>query len=408
LFRPHDREPENLARRAEVMNSPSTTPDPTHHASPNDPTALPPALPAPIDDGAAAHLRGRRLPDLALRSTAESDGPSPADLSLGDPDAIGRRAVLFFYPRTGVPGQPPSLGFSGETWDSIPGARGCTPQSCGFRDLHASFDRLGVRVWGVSTNTTHHQREFKYRMHVPYELLSDSRLELTRAMSLPTFEFPVESGGPTTLLHRMAWYVEHDAAGVMRIRHVWYPVFPPDRNAAELLSWLTARREIEIVPVAAEHAAFVRSELVKHWNRTRIRSRDKPFDADRLPGFVATRRGVPDGLVTIAFPEHGSDRDSCEVITLSAGSDGAGIGSMLMDAAEDAARVRGLRRLYLTTTNDNWRAQRFYQRRAMRIIAVHPGMIDRYRREYDPKIPVVGASGVPIRDEFELAIDLPD
>jgi peroxiredoxin len=142
-----------------------------------------------------------------------------------------RPAVLFFYPRTGEHGRS-----AGPEWDLIPGARGCTPQSCGFRDLHGDFRALGVAVAGVSTQTTAYQREFAERNHVPFALLSDADLRLTRALRLPTFEFPVASGGPTTLIRRMAWYLDGG-----RIRHVWYPVFPPDRNAETVLAWLRGR-----------------------------------------------------------------------------------------------------------------------------------------------------------------------
>lgn len=191
----------------------------------HDPSVLPADLPVPTDDGACDHLRTASLPSLSLPCT---------DGSVRDLAALASSpTVIFAYPRTGVPGQPPNLGFNGEDWDSIPGARGCTPQSCGFRDLHADFSRLGVVVYGLSTNTTEHQAEFKRRMHVPFEFLSDASLALTRGMSLPTFEFPVESGGPTTLLKRMAWFCD---AGV--ICKVWYPVFPPDACARLVLEWL--------------------------------------------------------------------------------------------------------------------------------------------------------------------------
>ena len=183
---------------------------------------LPPGLPEPIDDGGAAHLPGAVIPDLSLPST------SGGRVALRD--LAARPAVLFFYPRTGVPGEPPGPG-----WDLIPGARGCTPQSCAFRDLHSSFTELGVRVAGVSTQDTGYQREFAARNHVPFDLLSDAALGLTRALRLPTFEFPVKSGGGTTLMKRMAWYV---VGG--RIRKVWYPVFPPNENAANVLGWLTS------------------------------------------------------------------------------------------------------------------------------------------------------------------------
>ena len=185
--------------------------------------ALPPDLPPPADDGACDHLPGARVPSVRLQSTAGRW----VDLA----EVSERPVVLFFYPRTGEPNRA-----AGPEWDAIPGARGCTPQSCGFRDLHQEFTRRGVAVFGVSTQETGYQREFVERNHVPFELLSDRDLVLTRALHLPTFEYPVERGGPTTLIKRMAWYVERG-----RIEKVWYPVFPPDRNAATVLEWLGAR-----------------------------------------------------------------------------------------------------------------------------------------------------------------------
>jgi peroxiredoxin len=185
---------------------------------------LPPDLPVPVDDGATDHLRGASVPGIVLPST----WGSPVDLRV----LAATPAVLFFYPRTGEAGIP-----AGPEWNLIPGARGCTPQSCGFRDLHAEFQALGVTVVGLSSQTTAYQREFVERNHVPFPLLSDADLVLTRAARLPTFEFPVRSGGPSTLIKRMAWYVDNG-----RIVHVWYPVFPPDRNAATVLAWLHAHR----------------------------------------------------------------------------------------------------------------------------------------------------------------------
>jgi peroxiredoxin len=186
---------------------------------------LPANLPAPEDDGAADHLAGTRLPDLQLPATIGSP------IRLVDLE----RAVLFAYPRTGTPDRHP-----GPDWDAIPGARGCTPQSCGFRDLRAEFGALGVRVLGLSTQTTEFQREFAERTHFPFPILSDAGLELVRVLRLPTFEYDVAAvggGGPDTLIKRMAWFIE---SGV--IRHVWYPVFPPDKNAEVVLSWLKSRR----------------------------------------------------------------------------------------------------------------------------------------------------------------------
>jgi peroxiredoxin len=190
----------------------------------SNPFPLPANLPVPLDDGAAAHLTGARVPDIALPATTGSS------IRLCDLD----HAVVFTYPRTGTPDRMP-----GPDWDAIPGARGCTPQSCAFRDLRDEFDAAGVCLLGLSTQTTAFQKEFVERMHIPFPMLSDAALALVRAMRLPTFEYDVASvggGGPNTLLKRMAWYIEH---GV--IQKVWYPVFPPDKNADVVLAWLRSK-----------------------------------------------------------------------------------------------------------------------------------------------------------------------
>lgn len=353
----------------------------------SNPHTLPPELPVPEDDGAALHLHGAEVARVSLPAT---DGRE-VDLR----ELASRPAVLFFYPRTGVPGQPPNLGFKGEEWDSIPGARGCTPQSCGFRDRHGEFAALGVRVLGVSTNTTEHQREFKSRNHVPFEFLSDSGLALTRAMRLPMFAFPVESGGPNTLIRRMAWYCEGASP---RIRKVWYPVFPPDKNAETVLAWVRQRRAIEVRPVGPADAAFVREELTKHWGSMGIWSLGRMIRADQIPGFVARVGGEAAGLVTYAFDSGGYQ---CEVVTLSTRLENRGVGERLLEAATDAAREAGCSRAYLTTTNDNLRAIGFYQKRGWRLAALHKGNVDEARARH-PVIPVMGLNGIPLRDEIEL------
>jgi peroxiredoxin len=186
----------------------------------HDPNVLPAELPAPQDDGAARHLAGMRLPSLVLPAT---DG-SNVDLS-----KLSGRTVVYVYPRTGVPGQPLPEG-----WNEIPGARGCTPQSCGFRDHFGELKRLGVvRVFGLSTQDTAYQREAVERLHLPFPVLSDERLALARALDLPTF---TTSG--MTLLKRMALIIDD---GV--ISKVFYPVFPPDKNAEEVIAWLRNQQD---------------------------------------------------------------------------------------------------------------------------------------------------------------------
>jgi peroxiredoxin len=181
----------------------------------HNPLVLPDDLPVPRDDGATRHLVGAPLPDLALAAT---DG-SQVNLS-----ALKGRTVVYVYPRTGRPGVPAPGGR-----DAIPGARGCTPQSCGFRDHFAELKGLGVAaLHGLSTQDTAYQREAAERLHLPFSLLSDCELALTRALGLPTFEID-----GMTLLKRMAWVIDDGA-----IAHVFYPVFPPDRSAEAVLAWL--------------------------------------------------------------------------------------------------------------------------------------------------------------------------
>lgn len=176
---------------------------------------LPADLPVPVDDGGAAHLPGAALPDVAL---AASDG---SVVSLA---RLAGRTVVYAYPRTGEPGAPNPDG-----WDAIPGARGCTPQSCSFRDHHAELRGLGVaQVFGLSTQDRRYQREVAARLHLPFDLLSDAGLALARAARLPTFEV-----AGMTLLKRLTLVIDDG-----RVRQIFYPVFPPDRSAAEVVAWL--------------------------------------------------------------------------------------------------------------------------------------------------------------------------
>jgi peroxiredoxin len=184
----------------------------------HDPTVLPPDLPVPTDDGAARHLTGLKLPALALTAT---DGSS-VDLS-----QLAGRTVLYIYPRTGRPGVPLPDG-----WDAIPGARGCTPQSCGFRDHLAEMKQLGVaNVFGLSTQDSAYQREVVQRLHLPFPLLSDVDLKFASALNLPTFVV-----AEMTLLKRMALVIDGDT-----IVKVFYPVFPPDKSAQEVVAWLSTQ-----------------------------------------------------------------------------------------------------------------------------------------------------------------------
>jgi peroxiredoxin len=179
---------------------------------------LPDDLPAPADDGAADHLPGLEVPRLSLPSTIGGEA-DPAALAQG-------LLVAYLYPRTGVPGEPLPAG-----WDDIPGARGCTPQSCAYRDTLAEFDGIGATVIGISAQRPPEQAEFAAREQIPFALLSDSGLLLAAVLGLPTFE--VEG---MRLYRRLTLVAEKG-----RIVKAFYPVFPPDRNAAEVLGWLPSR-----------------------------------------------------------------------------------------------------------------------------------------------------------------------
>lgn len=182
----------------------------------DNPYELPSDLPVPIDDGACQHLPGMRLPVTALPSTAGRR----VDLA-----RLSGRTVVYCYPATGKPGEPLPPG-----WDAIPGARGCTPQSCAFRDHHGALQAQGVRVFGLSTQSMADQQEAAGRLRLPYELLSDADLAFARGLRLPTFG--VEG---RTYIKRLTLVVRD---GV--IEQVFYPVFPPDANAGEVIRWLSA------------------------------------------------------------------------------------------------------------------------------------------------------------------------
>jgi len=178
---------------------------------------LPADLPVPVDDGACDHLPGMRLPSLALPAT---------DGTMIDLSSLSGRSIVYVYPRTGRPEQPLPPG-----WDQIPGARGCTPQSCAYRDLAAELAALGARIFGLSTQDTAYQQEAVERLHLPFPLLSDERLALTTALSLPTFEVD-----GMILIKRLTLIIDDGA-----IETVFYPVFPPDADAANVVAWLRER-----------------------------------------------------------------------------------------------------------------------------------------------------------------------
>lgn len=181
--------------------------------------ALPKDLPVPEDDGAADHLQDARLPAVELPTTS------------GEPVDLARAArgtlVVYVYPATGVPGRPLPT-----DWDEVPGARGCTPQSCAFRDHVAELGGLGASVMGLSAQSIEEQREFAEREHIPYPLINDSGFALAAKLGLPSFEL-----GGTRYYRRLTFIAREE-----RIAKVFYPVFPPEQNAAEVASWLRRDR----------------------------------------------------------------------------------------------------------------------------------------------------------------------
>lgn len=180
----------------------------------DDVNTLPDGLPIPTDDGSCNHLKGMVLPALELRAT------SGRAVNLA---ALRDRTVLYIYPRTGRPDQEPPSG-----WNEIPGARGCTPQSCSFRDHKAELESLGAKIFGLSTQDSEYQQEAVQRLHLPFELLSDCNFALTEALRLPTF-----TADGMRLIKRVTLVLQD-----RQIEKVFYPVFPPDRNAEEVIGWL--------------------------------------------------------------------------------------------------------------------------------------------------------------------------
>ncbi|MGH6914718.1 MAG: peroxiredoxin [Geminicoccales bacterium] len=189
----------------------------------DDFTALPDDLPPPVDDGACDHLQGRALPEIALAATSGGT----IDLS-----KLPGRFVLYCFPRAGQPGMPSPAG-----WNAIPGARGCTPQSCAFRDHHHKIRALHAEVFGLSAQSSDAQIEIAGRLNLPFPLLSDAKLAFARALNLPTFT--VEGA---TLIKRLTLIVTEGT-----IEKVFYPVFPPDKNADEVIVWLLAHPRRPVV-----------------------------------------------------------------------------------------------------------------------------------------------------------------
>lgn len=309
----------------------------------NDPRFdLPPGLPTPTDDGGASHLPGVALAKIELPSTHGG----VIDLSRLD------RAVVFTYPRTGEPDKPVPPG-----WDDVPGARGCTPQACGYRDLAADFDELGVRVYAMSTQTTAYQREFMLRTRFPFPILSDHVLACVRAMRLATFEWEVAPGVRVELIKRMAWYIER---GV--IRHVWYPVFPPDRNASDVLAWLRERAprrdNIEILTdLSRMDLGAIHSMIAKTYWSTDIR-RDV-FEKACAASVVVAAVDRASGK-TVGFARVVTDKATfawlCDVVVDDA-QQGRGVAKRMLATLDRMPELATLRRWVLATRD----AQSLYE-----------------------------------------------
>lgn len=204
-----------MARMSHTPLQPTTTHTPSTKQPPEH-TSTPDSLPIPIDDGACAHLISHPIPpSLSLPATSNST----IDLS-----QLSGLTIIFCYPRTGAPGETVP-----EEWNAIPGARGCTPQACSFRDNAAELKTAGVsRVFGLSTQDTPYQAEAKERLNLPYELLSDEKLDFVRALKLPTFEWEGKK-----VVKRLTLAVQEG-----KIVKVWYPVFPSSESASQVLKWL--------------------------------------------------------------------------------------------------------------------------------------------------------------------------
>jgi len=181
---------------------------------------IPNDVAVPVDDGACNHLSGMSVPSMPLPSTANRS----VDLAAVSDE---RRVVVYCYPRTGRPGEEPPNGYA--AWNRIPGARGCKPQTCAFRDYYNELQKLGAEVFGLSTQTTEYQQELVKREHLPFEILSDAELRFANTLRLPIFE--VEGA---VLLKRLTLIIHK-----REIVKVFYPVFPPDKNPEEVIAWLS-------------------------------------------------------------------------------------------------------------------------------------------------------------------------
>lgn len=177
--------------------------------------SIPADLPIPLDDGACEHLENMRIPNVSLWSTDNQE------INLSN---LRGWNLIFCYPMTGRPGVPIPEG-----WAQIPGAAGCTPQACSYRDNHAELKRNGVGVYGISTQTSEAQKEASIRLGLSYPLLSDANHSFSSALKLPLLEVD-----GLKLIKRVTLVLKDGA-----IKKCFYPVFPPDKNVVEVTAWLS-------------------------------------------------------------------------------------------------------------------------------------------------------------------------
>jgi peroxiredoxin len=316
---------------------------------------LPAGLPVPEDDGACTHLPGKQIPSLTL--------PSTAGRAVNLADTSKTPTIFFFYPRTGRPEAPVPSG-----WNQIPGARGCTPQSCGFRDHHAEFGRLGVQIFGVSSQSSDYQREFVARNRIPYEILSDEKYSLTDALMLPTFEY-----NSMRLIKRLALFVENSI-----IQMVFYPVFPPDKNADEVLGWLRRKRgseQAEIKDVTQPAPRWSLNLATRTWHRsgyeistdaTRLdlnfvhRELSRSYWSPDVPRAVV-ERAIANSIVFGLYRKDGRQVGFARLVTdaatfaylcdvvITQRERGAGLGKWLNECVISHPDLQGLRRWMLAT-----------------------------------------------------------
>jgi peroxiredoxin/GNAT superfamily N-acetyltransferase len=330
----------------------------------DDLLTLPPDLPVPVDDGGAHHLPGLPIPPLGLPSTAgRTVRLDEQETSEAEKSAV---TVVYVYPRTGRPDEdaPPGL-------DAIPGARGCTPQSCAYRDHHAEIRQLGGRVFGLSTQATAYQREMAERLHLPYEVLSDERLELTRALGLPTFQYR-----DWTLNRRCTLLLERG-----RIADVFYPVFPPDADASRVLGWLRTRRDYRVRPAVVSdlpHLPAIEEAAARVFEPLALQVLGEAGDGVSPAAFAAaqeagllwvaaTPEGTPVGFALVELREPGAAHLRELDVLPEHGRRGAG--RRLVREVQSWARQRGFSSVTLTTFRDvPWNAP-WYQRLGFRVLA---------------------------------------